>query len=526
MVHGDGDARLAAVTAAPPPPQPSTPTAPPSSAPPSVTPEDLARGLGSFRTGAPTPAQTNAAAVQPEEEEWMLKSIAWPPLPPTPFQASASEAASSCGFETDSRLRVRIICQNANGPCSLIALCNILILRNDLIIAPGRTSVAYSHLSNLLVDYFLRATSSGTSPQNPGTELSLEAVLSILPQTRYGLNLNPCFDRIDGFAASSPSKGELALFSLARIPLLHGWLADPAAPETYEALVGEGGCGDYDKALECVVEGAEIAGGAGRLELTEEDLSDEEMLREAERRSRWTEEEERKVRRAYLINAFLSVTSTQLTYPGLSALCTTPSLLPPAGLAALFRNSHLSVLYRRPSLPSSSTARATGPELFTLVTDAAFAGEEGIVWESLEDVDGAECAFFDGALRPSSVRGGDWLGADGGGPMGETGIREAVEPGAADAALAQQLQAEEDAHEQRLVERARAREPATHHPHAQPPTSASAPSALPAQATVTAAGADGGDAGAGRGRAAKKLSRVARGTGGEGKAEKDKCMVM
>ncbi|TNY20148.1 hypothetical protein DMC30DRAFT_332814, partial [Rhodotorula diobovata] len=341
------------------------------------------------------------------EEEWALKSIAWPPLPPTPLESGAGETVQAHGFETDERLRVRIVCQNANGPCSLIALCNILILRGDLHIAPGRTSVTYSYLSNALADYFLRATTSATA-QSSGQELSLEAALSILPQTRYGLNLNPRFDRIDGFASSSPSKGELALFALARIPLLHGWLADPADPETCAALVGADGCQDYDTALERVVEGAEIAGGAGRLEVREGELSDEALIEEAERRSRWSEDEAGKVRRAYLINNFLASTSTQLTYPGLSALCTTSSLLPPSGLAALFRNSHLSVIYRRPTLPSFVTG--AGPELFTLVTDSAFVGEAGIVWESLEDVDGSECAFFDGALRRSSVRGGDWVG--------------------------------------------------------------------------------------------------------------------
>ncbi|BGP38295.1 hypothetical protein JCM10450v2_002241 [Rhodotorula kratochvilovae] len=506
--------------------------APPRSAPPPVTPEDLARQLADFRVAPPAPplhSQPFAAPQQPEEEEWLLKSIAWPPLPPTPYEASTGDVGPAQGFETDERLQVRIICQNANGPCSLIALCNILILRNELRITPGRTSVMYSYLSNLLADYFLRATSSASSPQTPGTELSLEAALSILPQTRYGLNLNPRFDRIDGFSSSSPSKGELALFALARIPLLHGWLADPASPETYDALVGEGGCGDYDTALERVVEGAEVAGGAGRLELAEEAMSEEEMLTEAERMSKWTEEEEQKVRRAYLIKTFLTATSTQLTYPGLSALCTTPSLLPPSGLAALFRNSHLSVLYRRPSLPSSSPI-ATGPELFTLVTDAAFAGEQGIVWESMEDVDGAECAFFDGALRRSSIRGGDWVGASGSGRTSAPVVREGAED-AADVALAQQLQAEEDAHERRLVERARARDTASHRPHARPSSSysssSSGPPAPPVRATVSAGRADSVGAGAGAGgRAAKKLSRVAGAAGGKGKAEKDKCVVM
>ncbi|GAA5998666.1 MINDY family deubiquitinase [Rhodotorula paludigena] len=446
------------------PARPADPASPPSAAP--ASPEDLARQLADFCVASQRPP----APAEPEEEEWALKSIVWPPLPPTPHAAADGEGRVQ-GFETDGRLRVRIICQNQNGPCSLIALCNVLILRNDLDIAPGRTSVTYSYLSNLLADYFLRMTTSvpasspstaGTAPPaTPSTELSLSAALSILPQTRYGLNLDPRFDRIDGFTSSSSGAGagELALFSLARIPLLHGWLADPSDAETYAALVGAEGCGSYDRAVECVVEGCEIAGGADRLVLREEECSEEQLLKEVERRSRWSEDEQKKVRRAYLIQSFLSSTATQLSYPGLSALCTTPLLLPPSGLAALFRNSHLSVLYRRPTAPSSALSASQlaqeGPELFTLVTDSAFAAEEDIVWESLEDVDGAECAFFDAALRKANVRGGDWVGSRRR-RREEERERERAPEGLddpADAALARQLQAEEDAYSRALLDR-------------------------------------------------------------------------
>lgn len=84
------------------------------------------------------------------------------------------------------------------------------------------------------------------------------------------------------------------------------------------------------------------------------------------------------------------------------------STLPSSSLAALFRNSHLSVLLRRPATPSSSSG-VEGPPLFTLVTDESFVGESEVVWESLEDVEGGASEFFDGALRRSAVRGGDWV---------------------------------------------------------------------------------------------------------------------
>lgn len=68
-------------------------------------------------TPAPPALPDRSNLVEEPEEEWLLKSIAWPPLPPRPTSNSNAQ-----GFET-SELRVKIIQQNRNGPCSLIALC-------------------------------------------------------------------------------------------------------------------------------------------------------------------------------------------------------------------------------------------------------------------------------------------------------------------------------------------------------------------------------------------------------------------
>jgi hypothetical protein len=199
---------------------------------------------------------------------------------------------------------------------------NVLILRNDLHIAPGRDRVTYSYLSTLLADYFLRITSTPSAPPSPAVaqttpttlfaqsstrQLSLEAALSILPQTQYGLNLNPQFLRIDGFTSSPNSgEGELALFSLAQIPLLHGWIADPSDQETYEVLKE---AKDYDRAVEMMVEGSEVAGKLGLEGQGGIDLSEEELLKEAERRSQWTHEEEEKVRKGERANHDQSLAS-------------------------------------------------------------------------------------------------------------------------------------------------------------------------------------------------------------------------
>ena len=48
--------------------------------------------------------------------------------------------------------------------------------------------------------------------------------------------------------------------------------------------------------------------------------------------------------------------------------------------------------------------------MFTLVTDSSFAGEEQVVWESIEDVDGSASEFFTAGLSRSHARGGDFAG--------------------------------------------------------------------------------------------------------------------
>jgi hypothetical protein len=52
-----------------------------------------------------------------QEEQWPLKEIAWPPLPAPPDRADAHGDILSKG------LTIKVITQNLNGPCSLIALC-------------------------------------------------------------------------------------------------------------------------------------------------------------------------------------------------------------------------------------------------------------------------------------------------------------------------------------------------------------------------------------------------------------------
>ncbi len=129
---------------------------------------------------------------------------------------------------------------------------------------------------------------------------------------------------------------------------------------------------------------------------------------------------------AFAIRTFLDNTRSQLTYTGLFTLAslpqesssssgststpepaspspdqstnTEPNSPPHLELFALFRNSHLSVLYRHAGA------------LYTLVTDQVFLQEPSVVWERLEDVDQGAAVFVDSAFERATPVGGDWAG--------------------------------------------------------------------------------------------------------------------
>lgn len=74
-------------------------------------------------------------------------------------------------------------------------------------------------------------------------------------------------------------------------------------------------------------------------------------------------------------------------------------------MVALFRNSHLSVLYKSPHPEDSA--------LYTLVTDQVFLNESSVVWERLEDVEGGASTFVDSDFVRSTPAGGDYAGHTG-----------------------------------------------------------------------------------------------------------------
>ncbi|KAF8149071.1 hypothetical protein B0H34DRAFT_668018 [Crassisporium funariophilum] len=309
---------------------------------------------------------------------------------------------------------LKIITQNHNGPCSFLAICNILILRGNITIQSTRTTVSYMFLSQLIAEYLLNAY--------PGTDVS--PPLSILPSTQKGLDLNPLFTSPTSFRPAG-NGGSLQLFAQLHIPLVHGWLVDPSSPE-YPVLKR---VGDYDSAVMLIAEVDHLA--RGKFVVDDNAIPDTRSESTGVRRT-WTKEERAKIEDAVVVKPFLDSTSGQMTYHGLFHLAAT---LKPGSLVALFVNSHVSVLYK--SRDSQESA------LYTLATDQVFLNESSIVWERLEDIDGGSSTFVDAKFVKSVPVGGDWAGDTVIGVLKRTEVVHVGEVDMVVHALARELQAEE-----------------------------------------------------------------------------------
>jgi len=200
---------------------------------------------------------------QPKDQEWPLKTVIWPPFSNAPRE-------------------VKILMQDLNGPCSFLALCNVLLvshasaqptshheltrcqlqLRGDIHLSSALKSVKYSTLASLVADYFLRTNADATGSSTNATLDSLDFALNVLPKTLSGLDVNIDF-LTGGFSAPegvTTVSGELELFNQARVDIRHGWIVSKDDKDVYEVL-SEGNITSYDQAVNRLVEGDEIAGG-------------------------------------------------------------------------------------------------------------------------------------------------------------------------------------------------------------------------------------------------------------------------
>ncbi|KAI0287320.1 hypothetical protein BC826DRAFT_1045648 [Russula brevipes] len=262
---------------------------------------------------------------------------------------------------------------NYNGcatPCSFIAICNVLILREQIKILPSdRTSVSYEFLAQLIGEHILLAA--------PGVDVF--ATLLMTPLITKGMD--PLFFHLSSHRIPPCHHRRGArLFASAGITLAHGWIVDHESPE-YAAVSR---VKNYDSAVNLIVEVDVLTRAllVGTGVVQDGDSEGPRKTGPSNSIIHLTDEERKRIEDAVAIRALLDNRRSQVTYTGLFTLASLstksgaspnpPPPLTPAHfhqptrllplllylphllsltqshpeLFALFRNSHLAVLYR------------------------------------------------------------------------------------------------------------------------------------------------------------------------------------
>ncbi|XP_018615394.2 ubiquitin carboxyl-terminal hydrolase MINDY-1 [Scleropages formosus] len=228
-----------------------------------------------------------------------------------------------------------IITQSENGPCPLLAIMNILFLRWKAKLPPQTEMVStedlMAHLGECVLSIKPRENAEG---MELNFEQNMNDVMAVLPKLSTGLDVNVRFTGVSDFEYTP----ECIVFDLLDIPLYHGWLVDPQSLEMAAAV----GKLSYNQLVEKIID-----------------------YKHSTDSSRISE--------GLIAEQFLESTATQLTYHGLCELNTTAK---EGELSVFFRNNHFSTMIKHKG------------HLYLLVTDQGFLQEEGVVWESLHNVEG------------------------------------------------------------------------------------------------------------------------------------------
>jgi len=280
--------------------------------------------------------------------------------------------------------RSSMLIQNKNGPCPLLALVNALILgaTEDMQAALDdalrlREQVSLGLIIETLMDELIARASA-----MPGLELpEIDELNRFLMRLRTGMNANPRFVpqrrdapnlmdadtpttpnpiQLESTAGTFEATQDIKLYGSFKVKLMHGWLPRPD-----------------DQAAKAFSRSAQTYEDAQAIQFGEEEL--EYKLSSGG----LTEQEQQVWEDITSIKQFFQAYPTQLTPYGLGAVQQT---LEPGEFAILFRNDHFSTIYKHPH----------DKRLYTLITDAGYADRDEIIWESLEDINGARSDFFSG----------------------------------------------------------------------------------------------------------------------------------
>eukprot|EP01135_Chromosphaera_perkinsii_P008486 Nk52_evm54s1360 gene=Nk52_evmTU54s1360 len=303
-------------------------------------------------------AATKESPGRDDGQVYYIKRIKWEGV----NGKTERKSASGAGGGKNGPKVVPIVTQNENGPCPLIAIVNVLLLRGQLKLSDNADCVSFDYLLQLVTDRILSVQGrEGNSEEfKLNLERNIEDAFAILPKLNRGLDVNVKFTGIADFEYTT----EFIIFDILDIDMYHGWIIDKDAPETAKAV----GKLSYNQLVEKIINAQTVRRSS--------------LDAEAGVSTETNEGSNKLIQEGLLCADFLEKTASQLTFPGLYEL---NAAIKEGQLAVLFRNNHFSTLYK------------TDGRLFLLLTDYGFL-REPVVWEVLDNIDG-DGDFVDGEFK-------------------------------------------------------------------------------------------------------------------------------
>jgi len=234
-------------------------------------------------------------------------------------------------------------------PDPLLAVCNVLLLRNQIALPRDHSSITWQEVLEKVVAALVHWHALHVDSEVQGR---LDTAMDVLQSFKAGLDLD-C--RFSGPTAFEPQR-ELCVFELLDISLTHGWVVSPLDMDAF-AIVGQAShstlrqrLADFD-----VMQQRLVGDDGGALQAEGLDLVLEDI---------------RVIEEAPVMRDFLDRSSSQLTYEGIIRL---HESLSEREVAVFVRSSHFRTLLR------------SGDELYLLCDGDLLSA--GVVWERLAAAD-------------------------------------------------------------------------------------------------------------------------------------------
>ncbi|KAK1261654.1 hypothetical protein QJS04_geneDACA000920 [Acorus gramineus] len=129
-----------------------------------------------------------------------------------------------------------IVLQNGNGPCPpLLAICNVLLLRNAINLNADSSEISPEELLSLVAGRLIDSSCNFTDKDDGYANNQLKNIddaMKILSKLASRIDVNIQFRKIDDFDITS----ECVIFDLLDIGLYHGWIVDPQDTDTATAI--------------------------------------------------------------------------------------------------------------------------------------------------------------------------------------------------------------------------------------------------------------------------------------------------